>query len=109
LFEFFTKTVAPAQITHFLSESNLPAGDRTAAPDLSSASVATSDASRFTGSLNFAAYDSATIAHPQCDCGAVGRTQMHLKHFGVADQERQCETLGGVKLTLVVLAASWVV
>ncbi len=55
LFEFLSQQVGPAAIAHILIEGNLPASDLTVAPDLSTATVTTSGAKSFTGSLSFTA------------------------------------------------------
>jgi len=69
--EFLTQTIGPAQIGHSLAESGLPVGDFTAASDLSSATVATTGAKKFTGSLSFAAGGPpSTGPYPACGAGA---------------------------------------
>jgi hypothetical protein len=82
--EFLTQMVGPAQISHSLTESGLPASDLTAATDLSSATVATTAAKRFTGSLSFTAGGPpSTGPYPACGAGAT---------FGVA----KGTTTGGI-------------
>ena len=65
---FFTQTVGPAIETHVLSETNLPASDFSTAADLSSATVSTTGAKAFTGSLNYTAGGPAT-KFPNAGCG----------------------------------------
>jgi hypothetical protein len=82
LFEFMSEKIAPATISHTLREINLPAGDLTVAPDLSSASVSTTGASLFTGSLSFTASAPATSG-PYAACGGMFTTRAGTTTGGI--------------------------
>ena len=68
LFEFLSQKVGPATIAHALIEGSLPATDLTVASDLSSATVKTTGASHFTGSLSFTA-NAPAVSGPNVACG----------------------------------------
>lgn len=74
LFEFATERVGPATISHALTESGLPVGDLTLASDLSTGTIKTTGATRFSGSITFTATgELATI--PSAVCGGTSMSR----------------------------------
>jgi hypothetical protein len=82
LFEFLSEKVGPATIAHILIEGNLPATDLTVAPDLSSATVTTSGASYFTGSLSFTA-SAPPVSGPYVACGGTFTVRQGVTTGGI--------------------------